>query len=87
MEQLLDVSELEPCEPLQRTLTAIDRLGRGDYLRVVHRREPHLLYPLLEKSGIRWHTRSAGDASFEILIWRQDDAAAEQQVQDYLRAC
>lgn len=49
MEHQLDVSELEPCEPLERTIEAIKRLKRGDVLRIVHRREPHLLYPLLEK--------------------------------------
>jgi len=82
MERLLDVSELEPCEPLQRTLAALQTLAQGDYLRVVHRREPHPLYPLLEKSGFRWHTRKGGKAGFEILIWRQDDSDARAQVAD-----
>lgn len=79
MEHQLDVSELEPCEPLQRTLAALQLLAKGDYLRVIHRREPHLLYPLLEKSGFQWRTRTGGKASFEILIWRQDDADARDQ--------
>lgn len=51
MEYCLDVSNLEPCEPLERTLAAVARLEAGDYLRILHRREPHLLYPLLEKEG------------------------------------
>ena len=79
MEQRLDVSDLEPCEPLQRTLAALQTLKEGDYLRVLHRREPHLLYPLLEKSGFEWRTREGGEAAFEILIWPQRDRAAGRQ--------
>jgi hypothetical protein len=55
MEYLLDVSELEPCEP-----------------RVRHRREPRLLFPLLEQRGFRWEMRSLSDHLFEIRIWRGD---------------
>ena len=47
MEHLLDVSTLEPCEPLELTLSATRDLSTGDYLKVVHRREPHPLFPLL----------------------------------------
>ena len=55
MEHILDVSMLEPCEPLERTLEQSRVLQPGDYLKVIHRREPHLLYPLLEKLGLNWH--------------------------------
>jgi len=79
MEQRLDVSELEPCEPLQRTLAALQMLQSGDYLRVLHRREPHLLYPTLEKSGFEWRTREGGESAFEILIWPHRDRVAERQ--------
>lgn len=63
MEHRLDVSELEPCEPLERTLAAITLLETGDYLRVLHRREPHLLYPLLEKAGLYGRPELAGRVS------------------------
>ncbi len=87
MERLLDVSELEPCEPLERTLEAARALPGGDYLRVIHRREPHLLYPLLEQAGLRWRTRRGGRAGYEILIWRHQDETAAEQVRAYLDAC
>ena len=77
MEYSLDVSDLEPCEPLERTLEAMKLLNAGDYLRVLHRREPHLLYPLLEKGGYCWFTRPGETSQFEILIWRQGDSSAE----------
>ncbi|OQX31617.1 MAG: Clp protease ClpB [Candidatus Sedimenticola endophacoides] len=77
MKRVLDVSMLEPCEPLERTLEAIAGLAPGDYLLVLHRRRPNLLFPLLEQAGFCWHCREGGAAGYEIFIWRQDDAAAE----------
>jgi len=76
MEHRLDVSDLEPCEPLRRTLEAAALLKAGDFLRVLHRREPHLLYPLLEKGGFSWSTHPGETSQFEILIWRQSDHSA-----------
>ncbi|MCG8426277.1 MAG: DUF2249 domain-containing protein [Chromatiales bacterium] len=84
MEITLDVSELEPCEPLEQTLSAIDQLQPGDFLHVFHRREPLLLFPLLEKKGVGWHCREGGPAGYEIYIWMADDAVAEQQVRGSL---
>lgn len=80
MEIQLDVSMLEPCEPLEKTLEAIKGLCPGDYLRVLHRREPHLLYPLLEKSGYSWRCRDDMSGGYEIFIWKTDDAAATLDV-------
>ena len=77
MEHRLDVSMLEPCEPLERTLEAIGQLVEGDYLRVVHRREPNLLYPLLQQSGFAWRCCPGGPSGFQIFIWRQGDRTAE----------
>ncbi len=84
MEIQLDVSMLEPCEPLEKTLEAIKRLSTGDYLRVLHRREPHLLYPLLEKSGFAWHCRDISSDNYEIFIWKMDDDAAAIAVDPHI---
>ena len=78
MKHSIDVSMLEPCEPLERTLAALKELGSGDYLHVIHRREPLLLYPLLEQGGFDWRTRPGGPAGYEVFIWHQDDHVAEQ---------
>ncbi len=80
MEHQLDVSNLEPCEPMERTLEALTLLKSGDYLRVLHRREPRLLYPFLEKGGFTWSTRTGETSKFEILIWRLGDSHAEAAV-------
>ena len=81
MEQLLDVSDLEPCEPLQQSLEAVRGLDAGDYLLLIHRREPHPLFEMLEQMGFRWHSRANGDSRYEIFIWRADDPVAEQTAQ------
>jgi len=78
MEHLLDVSMLEPCEPLERSLDAIKMLNAGDYLRLIHRRDPQMLYPLLEKSGFCWHCKAVDQNDYQIFIWRAEDLHAEQ---------
>ncbi len=80
MERILDVSDLEPCEPMERTLQAVGDLNEGDYLRVIHRREPHLLYPVLEKMGFDWRSRPGGASEFEIFIWKRADRMAGSAV-------
>ncbi len=72
---------LEPCEPMERTLEGLAALGPGDYLRVIHRREPHLLYPILQQQGYEWATHPLGPASYEIYIWRTGDASAKADAQ------
>jgi len=76
-ECFLDVSDLEPPEPLVRALTEIDTLKEGQYLHMRHRREPCLLYPNLEQRGFTHLTRVSG-SDFDVFIWRKDDSAAEQ---------
>jgi uncharacterized protein (DUF2249 family) len=79
MEKKLDVSMLEPCEPLERTLEAVQQLSSGDFLHVMHRREPHLLYPLLEKSGFVWHCVEERSDQYAIYIWRESDQVAGKE--------
>ena len=76
-EILLDVSDLEPCEPLERSLAAAE-LPEGRYLRIFHRREPFPLYDLLAAGGFRHATRPGTRTPYEIFVWRavDDDAAA-----------
>ena len=85
-EHYLDVRELEPPEPLEQALAALRTLRPGDYLRMLHRREPFPLYRLLEQDGFRYVTRDSAASPFEILIWRTDDAAAERAVRQLIDA-
>jgi hypothetical protein len=71
MERLLDVSALEPPEPLTRILDALDDLQRDDWLRIRHRREPYPLYGMLRDMGFAWRT-DWNPAGLEILVWHDD---------------
>lgn len=82
MERLLDVSELEPCEPLERSLDAVDELGPGDHLRVLHRREPFPLYRILTERGFAHRTVPGERTAFEIFIWRAGDDEAQRAVDE-----
>ena len=77
MEQIIDVSELEPPEPLEHILDALADLPQGDWLRVRHRRDPVPLYRMLKEMGYRWNTRCLAPEQFEILIWPVDMPAPE----------
>lgn len=76
-EQRLDVSDLEPPEPLVRALDEAERLAPGTYLRMCHRREPCLLYGNLEARGFEHETRTGAETACEVFIWRRDDPEAE----------
>ncbi|MFA7241259.1 MAG: DUF2249 domain-containing protein [Sulfuricellaceae bacterium] len=83
-ELLLDVRGLEPPQPLEQALEASSRLAPGQRLRMIHHREPCLLYPLLEKRGFCRRTASVTDERFELLIWRKGDVAAEAEAEAVL---
>ncbi len=74
-ERLLDVSALEPPEPLVQVLESAAGLRPGEYLRVRLPREPYPLYPLLEEQGFEYRRLPTAVPTFEMLVWRRDDAA------------
>jgi len=80
VERLLDVSELEPCEPLELSLAAAEDLGPGEYLRVLHRREPFPLYRILDDRGFAHRTVPGERTAFEIFVWRRTDPEARRAV-------
>jgi TusA-related sulfurtransferase len=68
VERVLDVSALEPPEPLERIIDALAEMPPGQRLRVLHRREPYALYNMLRQMGYQWRTHG-GEGRYEILIW------------------
>ena len=71
MDREIDVSRLEPPEPLERVLDALSGIKPGDRLRVIHRREPFPLYDILRRLGYRWETQCE-EGRYRILIWPAD---------------
>ncbi|HKJ77580.1 MAG TPA: DUF2249 domain-containing protein [Gammaproteobacteria bacterium] len=75
-ERRVDVSDLEAPEPLVQVLDAAERLAPGEYLHMLHRREPCLLYGNLDQRGFAHDTRQGRDVACEVFIWRRGDEAA-----------
>lgn len=76
VERVLDVSDLEPPEPLVRTVAAAESLRPGQFLRMFHRRHPCLLGENLSERGFDCVIRPGERAAVEALIWRRDDPLA-----------
>jgi len=70
-ERLLDVRALEPPEPLERVLAEMETLGADEHIRMVHRRDPHLLYPILEREMFAHETTVTDEGEYQIVIWRK----------------
>ncbi len=81
-EILLDVSDLEPPEPLTQTLEAAEDLAPGQYLRMLHRRDPCMLYGNLDDNGFKYIQREGETSAVELFIWREDDAEAAAAVKN-----
>ena len=85
-EVLLDVSDLAPPEPLEQTLEAVDLLLPGQYLRMLHRRDPCMLYANLDDNQFKYFQREGSTAAVELFIWRENDTDAEAAVQLVLQS-
>ncbi|MDP4244115.1 MAG: DUF2249 domain-containing protein [Bacteroidota bacterium] len=66
----LDVSGLEPPEPMRRILITLGTLPTDSSLAVQHHREPFLLYEQLQERGYVWSTIRLADDLFRITITR-----------------
>lgn len=80
-EVVLDVSDLEPPEPLVQTLEAAKQLLPGQYLRMLHRRDPCMLYGNLDDNHFKYYQRKGTTSAVEVFIWPEDDTKAAAEVQ------
>ena len=76
----LDVSDLEPPEPLVQTLEAAAQLKPGQYLRMLHRRDPCMLYGNLDDNHFKYIQRKGSITAVELFIWSENDAEAAAAV-------
>lgn len=75
-EVVLDVRGLEPPEPMQRTLEALETLADGAVLVQVNVRVPHFLLPILEERGFDYELFQPNPERVVVRIWRASPAAA-----------
>ncbi|MCK4675140.1 MAG: DUF2249 domain-containing protein [Gammaproteobacteria bacterium] len=85
-EVLLDVSDLEPPEPLVQTLEAAEQLKPGQYLRMLHRRDPCMLFSNLDDNHFKYFQRKGSTTAVEVFIWPENDAEAAAAVQIAIQA-
>jgi len=75
--QVLDVRGLEPPEPMERTLAALEQLPADATLVQVNERIPRFLLPLLEERGFTYEVRSQDDRLVRTFIRRAEAASLE----------
>ena len=67
-EHVIDGRELQPPEPLERTVEALDRLADGDELLLLLYCQPHPLFNILRNNGYAWSEDLRADGTREIRI-------------------
>ena len=72
-EVCVDGRGLEPPEPMERVLLALQGLQAGEQLRFLIHREPFPLYPILVDRGFHYQVSAGGEGGFVILIRRASD--------------
>jgi uncharacterized protein (DUF2249 family) len=65
----LDVRGLEPPEPLEKVLDALEVLPAGDQLCMLIEREPRPLFRILLNNGYAYRTAVLPDFLYEVTIW------------------
>lgn len=68
----LDVRGLEPPEPLEKVLDALELLRDGEQLCMLIEREPRPLYRILANNGFVYRTATLPGFLYEVTIWRGD---------------
>jgi uncharacterized protein (DUF2249 family) len=67
----LDVRGMEPPEPLELVLGAIDGFGPGDKLKVIIDCHPVPLFRILDRDGYAYRAEPGQTSAYEITIWRK----------------
>lgn len=79
----LDVSDMQPPKPMELVLEAMDELHDCQYIKMIHRMEPHPLYNVLLDNGFRYKVET-NNGLFNIYIWKASDKVAAESVKALL---
>ena len=66
--RVIDGREMQPPEPLERALEALDTLAADDELLLLLYCQPHPLFNILGKNGYTWSDELRADGTREIRI-------------------
>lgn len=65
---VIDARNMEPPEPFERVMSALDALGPGEVIKLMIYREPTPLYRVLRQNGYRHRTAFSSAGYFEVEI-------------------
>lgn len=85
-EFFLDVSELEAPEPFERIIAIVRELTLGQYIKVLHRKEPFPLYDVLTENGFEYCVVQLNQPQFCIFIWLASDQGTANFCQQLARS-
>lgn len=66
---VVDACWLQPPEPMEKVVAALECLKPGQRMRFLIHREPMPLYRMLQQNDYRWRTTQRDDGIYEIEIW------------------
>jgi uncharacterized protein (DUF2249 family) len=70
MTTVIDGREMQPPEPMERTMEALDTLADGDEVVLLLYCQPHPLFTILKNNGYAWSEDLRADGTREIRIHR-----------------
>ena len=68
MSKVIDGRDMQPPEPMERTLEALDSLAQDEELLLLLYCQPHPLFDILGKNGYAWNEELRADGTREIRI-------------------
>ncbi|MDP2824078.1 MAG: DUF2249 domain-containing protein [Sulfuritalea sp.] len=68
MTTIIDGRELQPPEPMELTMEALDKLADGDEVLLLLYCQPHPLFSILRNNGYAWSEDVRPDGTREIRI-------------------
>jgi hypothetical protein len=64
----LDTRELPAPLPLEKIVQTLPQLNNNNYIHMIHRQEPNLLFEMLDKNNFAYKAVRKNDELFEIFI-------------------
>lgn len=80
---ILNTCEMQPPQPMELVMEALGKLSPGQYIKMIHRMEPHPLYNILLDNGYRYKVDTS-TGLFNIYIWKSTDKIAGEQVKEQI---
>ena len=77
-EIVIDVSDLEAPQPFEEILKQLKVLGSGEYIHMLHRKQPLPLLQMLEENGYAAVMRNGDSKPWEIFIWNTADPLSNE---------